>query len=1087
MKYKAFTFVFKNYFQLSKKSILGIVLLLMATSAAAQPLWMRYPAISPKGDQIAFCYQGDIFIVNSKGGVARQITAHPAYDYKPVWNNDGSQLAFASNRYGNFDVYTVSPDGGTPTRLTFHSSGDTPFEFTPDNKTVLYLSARLDAAPSVQFPYSGLPELYAVSVSGGREKQYMTICAEDVQFSADGKTILFHNRKGYEDPWRKHHTSSVTRDLFTYHTETKQFSQVTDWKGEDRNPVWSGTNEFYFLSEKSGTFNIWKGTTTNPYTEQVTQHTAHPVRFLSYSADAKTLCYGYDGEIYTWSDGASQKVKITINKDDVQNATTIMKVTGATEFALSPNGKEMAFVFRGEVFVTAMDYATTKQITNTPEQERSVSFSPDGNKILFAGERDNSWNIYEVSRENKDEKYFYNASILNEKALVTTEAETFDPKYSPDGKEVAFLENRTTVKVINLESMKERVVLPGSYNYSYADGDQYFTWSPDSKWLLVQFFEFDRWSSNIGLVNASGKEKPINLTGSGYGNGAPKFAMDGEMVYYTTDKYGYRSHGSWGAHEDVEAVFLTEEAHQKFKLTKEEYERWKEEQEDAKKEVTKSTGDEEKKDTSEKIKPLKLELEGLDDRRERLTIHSSALADFLVDKDGSQLYYMTTFEESYNIWTTKFKENETSLLGNVKSSPSALVFSKAQDKIYFNNNGKLTEMDVKSGTTKGIDFSAEMVHNASAERAYMFEHAWRQMREKFYVEDLHGVDWKMYKTAYAKFLPYINNGFDFAEMLSELLGEINASHTGARYSESPADGDQTATLGCFYDESYSGKGLKILEIMDKSPLDTKTNKIVAGVIIEKIDGVEITENMNYYSLLNRKVGDNVLISFYDPKTKERWNETIKPISLGQENHLAYERWVKRCEETVDELSGGRLGYVHIAGMNSGSFRELFDKALGELHKKEALIVDTRFNGGGWLHDDLATFLSGKTYMTFEPRGQKNMGGEPIWKWQKPSCVLMSEGNYSDAHLFPYTYKALGIGKLIGMPVPGTGTAVWWERMIDGKTVFGIPQIGMRSVTEGFLVENHDLEPDIKVNNEYGAFISGEDQQLKAAITEMLKP
>ena len=1070
-----------------KNFVLGIILLCSVTSFSQ--LWMRYPAISPKGDKIAFCYQGDIFVVDSKGGTAVQITSHPAYDYKPVWNNDGTMLAFASNRYGNFDVYTIAADGGTPTRLTFHSSADTPYEFTPDGKTVLFLSSRLDAASSVQFPYAGLPELYSVSTAGGREKQYLTICAEDVQFSPDGKTILFHNRVGYEDPWRKHHTSSVTRNIFSYATDTKKFTQLTNWKGEDRNPVWANGEEFYFLSEKSGTFNIWKGTLANPYASQVTTHTTHPVRFLTYSPEAGTLCYGYDGEIYTVTNGTSSKVAVTIKKDDVTNATTLLKVTGATEFALSPNGKEMAFVFRGEVFVTALDYSTTKQITQTPEQERSVSFSPDGNKILFAGERNNSWNIYEVSRVDKDEKYFYNSSLLKEKEIVVTDKETFDPKYSPDGNEVAFLENRTTLKVINLETMKERVVLPGSYNYSYADGDQYFTWSPDSKWLLVQFFEFDRWSSNVGLVNASGQEKPINLTSSGYGNGSPKFAMDGEMVYYTTDKYGYRSHGSWGAHQDVEAVFLTEEAYQEFKLTEEEYDLWKEEQKDGEKNDEKSGNNEkesEKKDTTKKVKPLKLEKDGLDDRRVRLTIHSSALADFLVNNAGDQIFYMTSFEENFNIWTTKFKEHETTMLGNVKSSPSSLVFSKEEDKIYFSNSGKLTEMDVKTGATKSISFSAEMVHNAADERAYMFEHAWRQMREKFYVEDLHGVDWNLYKTAYQKFLPHINNGYDFSEMLSELLGEINASHTGARYADYNPDGDQTAMLGCFYDETYSGKGLRIIEIMDKSPLNTKTNKIVAGVIIEKIDGIEITENMNYYPLLNRKAGDNVLLSFYDPKTKERWQEIIKPISAGEENNLAYERWVKRCEDTVEKLSGGTLGYVHIRGMNSASFRVLFDKALGELHTKKALIVDTRFNGGGWLHDDLATFLSGKMYMSFEPRGQANMGGEPIWKWQKPSCVLMSEGNYSDAHLFPYTYKSLGIGKLIGMPVPGTGTAVWWERMIDGKTVFGIPQIGMRSTTEGFLVENHDLEPDIKINNDYEEFIAGEDQQLRAAVTEMMK-
>ncbi|MBI3135223.1 MAG: PD40 domain-containing protein [Bacteroidetes bacterium] len=1057
--------------------------LLACNLVFSQQLWMRYPAISPAGDKIAFAYQGDIFVVDSKGGNALQITAHAAHDYRPVWNNDGTQIAFASNRFGNFDIFLVAADGGTPTRLTYHSAHDIPYEFTTDGKTVLYQSSRLDAASSVQFPYGGLGELYAVSTSGGREKQYLTVAAEEIQFSPDGKKILFQNKKGYEDTWRKHHTSSVTRDLVLYDTDSKKYTQLTDWKGEDRNPVWGQGDEIYFLSEKSGCFNVWKGTAANPYGTQLTSYTKHPVRFLSYASASNTLCFGYDGEIYTWSNGTTTKVPVTIRKDETQNATKYLKVGAVSEFALSPGGKEIAFIFRGEVFVTSIDYSTTKQITSTPEQERSVSFSPDGNKVLFAGERNESWNIYEVSRVNKDEKYFFNATLLKEKELVNNGEETFDPKYSPDGKEVAFLENRTTLKVLNLETMKERVVMPGSYNYSYSDGDQYFTWSPDSKWLLVQFFEFERWTSDAGLVNASGKEKPINLTQSGYANGAPKFAMNGEMVYYTTDKYGFRSHGSWGAQDDVEAVFLTEDAYQKFNLSKEEYELWKEEEKAAESKEEKT---DDKKDTVKKTEPLKIETEGLDDRRVRLTIHSSSLADFVVTDEGDKLYYMTSFEEGYNIWTTDFREHETKMLANTNSSPSALIFNKEQDKLYYSNSGKLTELDVKSGTPKPLSFEAEMLHNAAAERTYMFNHAWRQLREKFYVEDLHGVDWEMYKKEYAKFLPYINNGYDFAEMLSELLGEINASHTGARYGETTPDADQTATFGCFYDESYTGKGLKILEIMDKSPLDTKSDKISAGVIIEKIDGVEITENMNYYPLLNRKVGEKVLVGFYNPQTKERWDEIIEPISAGEENHLAYERWVKRCEATVEQLSGGRLGYVHITGMNSESFRALFDKALGKLHKKEALIVDTRFNGGGWLHDDLATFLSGKLYMSFEPRGQKNMGGEPIWKWQKPSCVLMSEGNYSDAHLFPYTYKSLGIGKLIGMPVPGTGTAVWWERMIDGKTVFGIPQIGMRSVTEGFLVENHDLEPDIQVNNEYEKFISGEDQQLRAAVEELLK-
>lgn len=1072
------------------KKIIFCLFLVLSSTVFSQPTWMRYPSISPDGARIAFSYQGDLFTVSSNGGKATQLTTHSAHDFMPVWSPDGETIAFASNRHGNFDVFAISAQGGKPKRLTFHSANDAPYDFTADGKSLIFGSSRIDDSKSAQFPNSRLPEVYQVEVSGGKETQFLTIAAEDIQFNKEGNQILFHDKKGYEDPWRKHHTSSVTRDIIAYDLTKKTYKTVANWKGEDRNPVWGENGEFYFLSEKSGSFNIWKGTLENPYGEQLTQQKTHPVRFLSRSSDG-TLCYGYHGEIYLYKNGKSSKVAIQVAKDNVENAISVKSVRKADQFAVSSNNKEIAFIFRGEVFVTSMDYSTTKRITNTPEQERSVSFSPDGKSLIYAGERNESWNIYQASHGREGENYFYNATLITEEVMVDNGEETFQPKFSPDGKEIAFLENRTTVRVYNLESKKIRTVLGGEFNYSYSDGDQYFTWSPDSKWILLEFFEFARWNSDIGLVNASGKEKPINLTQSGYGNGTPKFAMDGQMVYYSTGKYGMRSHGSWGSESDVEAIFLTNEAYYKFTLNEEEFELWQEEEKEAKKKEAKDTAvdkEKEKKDDKEKeeaVEPLKIEREGLEDRRVRLTIHSSHLSNFLVNNEGTELFYLAKFEKGYNVWTTDFKKEETKLLAKVNTWHNDMEFDKEEKNIFVNGKMAIMKVDMKSGTPEPIEINCEMNLNEGAERSYMFYHAWRQVREKFYVEDLHGVDWDLYRKEYEIFLPEINNGYDFSEMLSELLGEINASHTGARYRDFDPKGDNTASLGCLFDESHSGAGIKIIEVLAKGPLKTKTNKIKSGTIIEKIDGLAIEANMNYYPLLNRKVGEKVLLSLYDPVTKERWDEIVKPISTGEEYQLLYARWVKNCEDTVEELSGGKVAYVHITGMDSRSFRELFDKALGKYHKAEALIVDTRFNGGGWLHDDLATFLSGKMYMSFEPRGQKNMGGEPIWKWQKQSCVLMSEGNYSDAHLFPYTYKALGIGKLIGMPVPGTGTAVWWEQMLDG-TVFGIPQIGMRSTSEGFLVENHDLEPDILVNNEYDQFTKGVDQQLKRAVEEMMK-
>tara|TARA_R110000737_G_scaffold182215_1_gene205601 strand:+ start:66993 stop:70232 length:3240 start_codon:yes stop_codon:yes gene_type:complete len=1069
--------------------------LLFCSIAFSSDGWMRYPKISPDGENIAFSYQGEIFIVNSKGGEAKQITSHPSYDFMPVWSNDSKNLVFSSDRYGNFDLFTVPKEGGSPKRLTFYSSPDFAYAFKPGTNEVIYGSWRLDDPKSIQFPTPALHELYSVSLDGGREKMFLSIAAESLNFSADGNSLLFQNQKSYENDWRKHHVSSMARDIVLYDLKTKSYRQITTWSGEDRDPIFIDNSSFYFLSEKSGSFNIWKGKLDGDvYNQQITKFSTHPVRFLS-SSTSGILCFGFHGAIYTIENGKETKLSVQINKDNSANNKEVLSVnSGATEFTISADGKEMAFIYRGDVFVSSVEFGTSKQITATSGQERNVSFSPDGKKILYAAERDTSWNIYETARVNEKETHFFNSTLLKESTIVENNGESFDPKYSPDGEEIAFLKNRTALQVYNVESKAIRTVLDGNLNYSYADGDQYFAWAPDSKHFLVNYMENDRWNTDIGLVASSGKEKPTNLTQSGYGSGGQKFAMNGEMVYYATDKYGLRSHGSWGSQMDVEAIFLTKDAYYKFTLSEEDYKIWKEAEDEAKKEkekeepTNKKGKDKSKKGDDEKpeVKPLKVDLDGLYDRKIRLTIHSSDLSDFVLNKEGTEMYYLSNFDKGYDLWTTDFKKGETKMLSKIGTSGSGIEMDKEEKTIYYSNNGMIMQFDIAKSAPKPIAFNAEMILDNEKERAYMFEHAWRQVREKFYVEDLHGVDWDMYKKEYLKMLPSINNGYDFSELLSEMLGELNASHTGSSYRDGMKNGDQSARLGCYFDENYKGDGLKILEIMDKSPLTLHSTKIKAGTIIEKIDGQTIKANENYLPMLNRKVGKKVLLSCSNPDTKEKWDQIVVPISMRDEFNLTYERYVKRCEQIVDSLSGGKVAYVHVAGMNSESFRHVYDKALGKYNTKDALIVDTRFNGGGWLHDDLATFLSGKTYMLFEPRGQKNMGGEPLAKWQKPSCVLMNEGNYSDAHLFPYVYKALEIGKLIGTPVAGTGTAVWWEMMIDGHTVFGIPQIGMRSVKDNFLVENHELQPDILIYNEYDKYLNGIDQQLEAALREMLK-
>ena len=374
------------------------LLITMGSFAQTNPLWLRYPSISPDGKTIVFGYKGDLYKVASSGGEAIPLTLHEAHDYMPVWSKDGKWLAFASDRYGNFDVYVMPAGGGEAKRLTYHSANDVPYDFTPDGKTVLFGTSRNDIYTSARFPQRGLfQKLYTVPVTGGRSVMYLSAGSEFAKFNAKGDKLIFQDRKGYEDGWRKHHTSSVTRDIWMYDTKKDEYIQVSTFEGEDREPVWGGDdNTFYFLSEKDGAQNIYKASVGGQSSvAQLTKMKDHPVRHLTRASDG-TLAYSYDGEIYTMKDGgAAQKVKITISADTRGGDDKILPVnTGVTQAALSPNGKEIAFVVRGEVFVTSVEGGLTKRITNTPQQERNVQFSPDGRTIYYSTERDDSCDIY---------------------------------------------------------------------------------------------------------------------------------------------------------------------------------------------------------------------------------------------------------------------------------------------------------------------------------------------------------------------------------------------------------------------------------------------------------------------------------------------------------------------------------------------------------------------------------------------------------------------------------------------------------------------------------------------------------------------
>ena len=587
-------------------------------------------------------------------------------------------------------------------------------------------------------------------------------------------------------------------------------------------------------------------------------------------------------------------------------------------------------------------------------------------------------------------------------------------------------------------------------------------------------------------------------------SGSPRWVLDGNAVLFQTERYGMRAHASWGSQQDVMLVFLNQDAYDRYRLSKEDFELLKEFEKEQKKakekdekkkdEKKKDTGKDKKKDgdkdgdngksdkDKESKKEIVVELKGIEDRIVRLTPNSSDLGSAIVSKDGENLYYFSAFEGGYDLWKMNLREKETKRLHKLNTGWVSLSMDK-DGNIFLLGSRNMQKMDAKSDALKPISYQAEMKMDLAAEREAMFDHVYKQQQKRFYNLNMHGVNWDEMSAAYRKFLPHIDNNYDFAELLSEWLGELNVSHTGGRYFAN-GKGDVTSNLGLLFDWEYRGKGMRIAEVIEKGPFDHSRTKVKEGCIIEKINGQEISQENDITVLLNNKAGKKTLISLYDPQSKERWEEVVMPISGGRLNGLLYNRWVKQRAAEVEKWSNGRLGYVHIQSMGDGSFRTVYSDILGKYNNCEGIVIDTRFNGGGRLHEDIEILFSGQKYFTQVVRGREACD-MPSRRWNKPSIMLQCEANYSNAHGTPWVYKHRNIGKLVGMPVPGTMTSVSWETLQDPSLVFGIPIVGYR-LADGSYLENSQLEPDIKVANSPETVVKGEDTQLKAAVDELLK-
>lgn len=1063
--------------------------------AAERPLWLREPALSPDGSRIAFRFRGRLWTVPAAGGEARALTPAGLHAETPLWSPDGQTIAFAADRSGALNLYSTPTEGGEARRLTWSSLDERPMSVTPDGRAVLFASRLLGDATRTFAP-PGLSEyaaqVYAAPLAGGRETLVLPNAARDATWDPEGRRLLYTS-PNIEQRFRQHQVSQAVRQVWLYDAATGRHERLTEGTRENRGAVWLPGGEIAYLGEESGSLNVWRLSLADRVPRQVTHFDGAPVRFLSASRDGD-LAFAREGRIYRLRRGAAAPEPVPVAVTEATFSGEVpARISDFSDLAASPGGQEIALVAQGEIYVASRDGKSVKRITRTAGEERSPIFSPDGRRLVYAAERDGHWGLYEAMPAQADERGFAQATRIVERALPTPPGDAFRPAWSPDGRRIAYIHDRRAVHVLDPATGADREVVPPGLFYPYHDWSWWLSWSPDGRWLALPV-QLDRgFVHNVAVVPADGSRPPQRVAPAGEGQSEAQWSPDGGMLIWRSEPEDLHSASGAAEPADIDAVFASRRARDAFEarlrapvLP------------EAAGEAARAPGPPEAGSAPARAAPAQpspepqaFDPEGLEDRRHRLSQGHVDVVQALMLRDGTSLLVVEQRErpkgEGYALTGTirdlrqGTRRTVFSDLPAGRYSPVRL--SRDQRTLSFLSANGFTEVDLAKGTSRHVRVEAEAGHDPAARLAAGFEQYWRLTREKFLDPGMHGVDWDAVRTRYARFLPALADARDLAELLSEMAGELDASHTGASLGPGVPPGEQTASLGLYYDETYPGPGMRVAAILPAGPFDAGDTRLSPGDVITAIDGEAVPEAGGLRRLLRGTRDRRIEVAFVKPDGTALRERRV-PVSLERERDLAFERWRRQRRDAVAARSCGRLGYVHVRAMNAASYRTTFADIFGRFGRAEGLVVDVRFNGGGNLHNQLLTLLSGRPYLTFAPRSGP-VQSDPRDRWIRASAVLMNGASYSDASIFPQGYHDLGIGPLVGEPAAGTGTFVWWvPSQIVPRLTYGLPQVPLHR-TDGTRLENTDVLPDLAVPADPAAWAEGRDPQLDAAVDRLL--
>ncbi len=1007
---------------------------------ASEPIrFARTPDISPDGKWVAFSYLGDIWVVEASGGVARHVTMHEKHDVGPVFSPDGRHLAFSSNRHGSYDVFVVPVQGGRPTRLTHDSADDFVTGWSPDGKKLLFTSGR-----GTDFPQTA--GLYAVPVTGGRAERIGRTEGREGAFSPRGDDIAYVRGPG---TWyRKGYRGSSNDDIWLCKTDGSAHRPITAFTGQDNWPMWAPDGQaLYYVSEFFGTANVVKqdldsktGAVKGP-PRHVTHHKDDAVRKARLSGNGEWIVYecGADLWLVSTRSGTPRKLAIECHADDKTNTERLATfTTGATEFALSHDEKHVAFVVHGEIFLVPRSGGKAKRLTEHPAYDHGVVWSPDSKKILFLSDRGGQEDVYLLEPDDPEHPELTKAHRFKAKQLTNTPEEEFGLNFSPDGKRVSFIRSGK-LWTMNPDGSDVKTIVTDGQVIDYE-------WSPDAKWLCYARMD-GSFASELYIVPAGGAtpaDPPRNITRFATYNAGVTWSQTGNRLAFLSQRRGNQS--------SLCVLALQRPA------------------------VPGA--------------PVSREIDW-EDIHLRVGIPTTmTVSEAAISADGNRVAFRATVDGAEDLWVAQADGGQVTRLttGNVK--PTQIQWSRlASSIIYFRDgNGSLRTASAFPGlgpSLGSISFNARLSVRRDEEFGEMFEQAWRALRENFYDPLFHGANWGAVRDKYRPIVQHCVMKEDLYALISLMMGELNASHLEiAGFLGSPEQ--TTADLGLLFDPAHKGPGLKIAEILKRGPADKRGLNLKPGDVLLSIDRAEISQRVDLATLLNDKAGEVVTleVAANPADAKDRRRVEVKAASRAGPNGTAllmYERWVAKNSQRVVQLSKGKLGYIHIPNMLDSGLDRFLRALYSDCFDKEAIVIDVRYNGGGYTHDKVLNYLGGKEHTFFHHRhgGHGAVLNSSDRKWTKPLIVLINNRSFSDAEIFPHAVRTLGLGKLVGQQTGGQVIGTRNIRLIDGS-IFRTPRIGVITV-KGVNMEKEGVIPDYRVDLSPDDLARGQDPQLDKAV------